>query len=268
MHLSPEEQLRRYKSRRDDPYRSWKLTEEDWRNREKRPGYEAAVEDMLELTDHPAGRWYVVAAEDKRSAREAVVRTVCDEDREGARGARCRRRPAVDDGLTGALDPVRATRLCELSRSGPAALDRPEAWSTIGTAPSRDGREENRPERQRHRQGEDAERGREQPPAGHAARAWPSSASLRLAGSASAPRRATMNGSRLAGVKGGDGGNRDCRHQTWCGSVHRARWPWATIGFRRACGGRLVVGVNGSAVNCRVTAETPCLHPGVVADDR
>ena len=63
MHLSPEEQLRRFESRRADPYRAWKLTDEDWRNREKRPGYEAAVEDMLELTDHPAGRWYVVAAE-------------------------------------------------------------------------------------------------------------------------------------------------------------------------------------------------------------
>jgi polyphosphate kinase 2 (PPK2 family) len=79
MHLSPEEQLRRFESRRKDPYRSWKLTEEDWRNREKRPEYEAAVEDMLELTDHPAGRWHVVAAEDKGSAREAVVRTVCEE---------------------------------------------------------------------------------------------------------------------------------------------------------------------------------------------
>jgi polyphosphate kinase 2 (PPK2 family) len=79
MHLSPEEQLRRFESRRDDPYRSWKLTEEDWRNREKRPEYETAVEDMLEFTDHPAGRWHVVPAEDKRSARAVVVRTVCNE---------------------------------------------------------------------------------------------------------------------------------------------------------------------------------------------
>lgn len=77
MHLSPEEQLRRFESRRDDPYRAWKLTDEDWRNREKRPAYEAAVEEMLERTDHPAGPWHVIAGDDKRWARVAVVRTVC-----------------------------------------------------------------------------------------------------------------------------------------------------------------------------------------------
>jgi polyphosphate kinase 2 (PPK2 family) len=79
MHLSPEEQLRRFESRRDDPYRAWKLTEEDWRNREKRDAYEEAVEEMLERTDHASGRWHVIAAEDKRWARVAVVRTVCEE---------------------------------------------------------------------------------------------------------------------------------------------------------------------------------------------
>ena len=76
MHLSPEEQLRRFESRRDDPYRAWKLTDEDWRNRDKRPAYEAAVEDMLERTECPAAPWHVVPAEDKRWARVAVVRTV------------------------------------------------------------------------------------------------------------------------------------------------------------------------------------------------
>jgi len=78
MHLSPEEQLRRFESRRDDPYRSWKLTEEDWRNREQRGAYEQAVEEMLEKTDHAGGPWHVVAAEDKRWARVDVVRTVCE----------------------------------------------------------------------------------------------------------------------------------------------------------------------------------------------
>jgi AMP-polyphosphate phosphotransferase len=78
MHLSPEEQLRRFESRRADPYKAWKLTDEDWRNREKRGAYAAAVEEMLERTDHPCGRWHVVAAEDKRWARVDVVRTVCE----------------------------------------------------------------------------------------------------------------------------------------------------------------------------------------------
>lgn len=77
MHLSPEEQLRRFESRRDDPYRAWKLTEEDWRNREKRAEYEAAVEEMLVRTDRPTAPWHVVAAEDKRWARVDVTRTVC-----------------------------------------------------------------------------------------------------------------------------------------------------------------------------------------------
>ena len=79
LHLSPEEQLRRFESRRADPYRAWKLNDEDWRNREKRPQYDAAVEEMLERTDHAGGRWFVVPAEDKRYARVAVVRTVCEE---------------------------------------------------------------------------------------------------------------------------------------------------------------------------------------------
>jgi polyphosphate kinase 2 (PPK2 family) len=78
MHLSPEEQLRRFEKRRDDPYKTWKLTDEDWRNREKRGAYEAAVEEMLERTDHPAAPWHVVAGEDKRWARVDVVRTVVE----------------------------------------------------------------------------------------------------------------------------------------------------------------------------------------------
>ncbi|MGB9376049.1 MAG: UDP-galactose-lipid carrier transferase [Mycobacteriales bacterium] len=78
LHLSPEEQLRRFERRRADPYRRWKLTEEDWRNRERRPDYEAAVEDMLEHTDHPAAPWRLVAAEDKRWARVAVIREACE----------------------------------------------------------------------------------------------------------------------------------------------------------------------------------------------
>jgi polyphosphate kinase 2 (PPK2 family) len=78
VHVSPEEQLRRFESRAADPYRAWKLTEEDWRNREKRPAYEAAVEEMFERTDHPAGRWTLVAGDDKRTARVTVVRTVCE----------------------------------------------------------------------------------------------------------------------------------------------------------------------------------------------
>jgi polyphosphate kinase 2 (PPK2 family) len=77
LHLSPQEQLHRFESRRDDPYRAWKLTDEDWRNRGKREEYEAAVEEMIDRTDTSVAPWHVIAAEDKRFARVAVVRTVC-----------------------------------------------------------------------------------------------------------------------------------------------------------------------------------------------
>jgi len=78
MHVSPEEQLRRFERRKDDPLKSWKLTDEDWRNRDKHQRYVDAVEDMLARTDQPVAPWFVVPAEDKRYARVAVVRQVCD----------------------------------------------------------------------------------------------------------------------------------------------------------------------------------------------
>jgi polyphosphate kinase 2 (PPK2 family) len=75
LHVSEEEQLRRFEARRDDPLKAWKLTDEDWRNREKRPAYEDAVEEMLERTDHDHGRWHVIPGDDKRYARVAVIET-------------------------------------------------------------------------------------------------------------------------------------------------------------------------------------------------
>src|ERR687883_1776322 len=75
MHVSEEEQLRRFESRANDPLRSWKLTDEDWRNREKRPQYEEAVEEMLERTDTEFAPWHVVPAESKKYARVFVIET-------------------------------------------------------------------------------------------------------------------------------------------------------------------------------------------------
>jgi polyphosphate kinase 2 (PPK2 family) len=76
LHISPEEQLRRFEARAEDPLKAWKLTAEDWENRARRPEYEAAVEEMFERTDGPHAPWYVIAAESKRYARVEVVRTV------------------------------------------------------------------------------------------------------------------------------------------------------------------------------------------------
>jgi AMP-polyphosphate phosphotransferase len=78
MHLSPEEQLRRFRARDEDPLKRWKLTDEDWRNREKWDEYTAAVEDMLERTSAPGAPWVVVEAEDKRWARVRVLETTVE----------------------------------------------------------------------------------------------------------------------------------------------------------------------------------------------
>lgn len=85
LHVSPEEQLRRFEARREDPLKSWKLTDEDWRNRDRRPQYEEAVEEMLERTDNPQAPWRVISAESKRYARVEVVRSVCREIEQGMR---------------------------------------------------------------------------------------------------------------------------------------------------------------------------------------
>ena len=77
MHVSEEEQLKRFEARQTDPLKSWKLTDEDWRNRKKRGDYEAAVEEMLQRTDDPVAPWHVIPGDDKRYARVAVIEAVC-----------------------------------------------------------------------------------------------------------------------------------------------------------------------------------------------
>lgn len=76
MHISPEEQLRRFEERQNVRYKAWKLTDEDWRNRDKWPQYEQAADEMLLRTSTPAAPWTLVESEDKRFARVKVLRTV------------------------------------------------------------------------------------------------------------------------------------------------------------------------------------------------
>ena len=76
LHISPEEQLRRFEERQNIPYKAWKLTDEDWRNREKWPQYEQAVDEMLLRTSTPAAPWTIVEADDKRFARIKTLRTL------------------------------------------------------------------------------------------------------------------------------------------------------------------------------------------------
>jgi len=78
LHVSEREQLKRFEARAKDPLKQWKLTDEDWRNRERRADYEAALEDMLGRTDTSWAPWTLVEADSKRYARVKVVRTVCE----------------------------------------------------------------------------------------------------------------------------------------------------------------------------------------------
>jgi len=76
LHINQEEQLRRFKGRELDPFRSYKLTDEDWRNRAKWDTYREAVEEMIEKTSTAWAPWTVVEANDKFYARVKVVRTL------------------------------------------------------------------------------------------------------------------------------------------------------------------------------------------------
>ena len=87
MHISDGEQLKRFEARKGNPLKSWKLTDEDWRNREKRPAYVEAVEEMFAQTDHRGGPWHVIPAEQKKYGRVAVLETVIDQLEHGMRRA-------------------------------------------------------------------------------------------------------------------------------------------------------------------------------------
>ena len=76
MHVSDDEQLTRFQDRDREPLKRWKLTAEDWRNREKRAAYEVAVDEMLARTDRPGCEWFVVPGEDKRTGRVLVLEQV------------------------------------------------------------------------------------------------------------------------------------------------------------------------------------------------
>jgi AMP-polyphosphate phosphotransferase len=85
LHISAAEQLRRFEARAEDPLKTWKLTEDDWRNRSRRPDYEAAVEEMIARTSTEDAPWHLVSAESKRHARVAVMRLVIESIEAGMR---------------------------------------------------------------------------------------------------------------------------------------------------------------------------------------
>jgi polyphosphate:AMP phosphotransferase len=74
--ITPEEQLRRFESRETTPYKQYKLTPEDWRNRVRWDSYEAAACDMIEKTSTSEAPWVLVEANNKEYARIKVIKTV------------------------------------------------------------------------------------------------------------------------------------------------------------------------------------------------
>ena len=76
LHISPEEQLKRFEARADDPLKAYKLTDEDWRNRGKYLAYAEAIEEMVDRTGTEWAPWTLVEADSKRFARVKVLETV------------------------------------------------------------------------------------------------------------------------------------------------------------------------------------------------
>lgn len=81
--ISQEEQLRRFEARAETPYKQFKITAEDWRNREKWPLYEEAITDMVDNTSTNHAPWTLVPANDKHYARIKVLKTVAARLEEG-----------------------------------------------------------------------------------------------------------------------------------------------------------------------------------------
>ncbi len=78
IHITKEEQLKRFRARQTAAYKRWKLTDEDWRNRKQWDAYEQAVNDMVERTSTGRAPWTLIEANDKYFARLKILKTVCD----------------------------------------------------------------------------------------------------------------------------------------------------------------------------------------------
>lgn len=76
IHIDKDEQLKRFKSRTEDPLKKWKITQEDWRNREKFDDYVDYADRMFAETDTPHALWHLVSGNQKQHARIKVLKTV------------------------------------------------------------------------------------------------------------------------------------------------------------------------------------------------
>ena len=78
IHIDQDTQLARFNDRQNTPEKQWKLTEEDWRNREKWPQYEEAVDEMLQKTSTKNAPWFIIESNDKKYARIKTLKIVIE----------------------------------------------------------------------------------------------------------------------------------------------------------------------------------------------
>ncbi len=78
LHISKDEQLERFKRREADPYKHWKISDEDWRNRRHWDDHNRAAEEMFERTSTPEAPWTVIPGNYKWYARVKTLKTICD----------------------------------------------------------------------------------------------------------------------------------------------------------------------------------------------
>ena len=116
LHITPEEQLRRFRARLTDPLKRWKLSYEDFRNRGRWHEYQDAIEDMVEKTSTRRAPWHLIPANNKPFGRLAALRVIADRL---SKGVSLEPRP---------LDPAVADAAAELLgiRLPPAIMPRPE----------------------------------------------------------------------------------------------------------------------------------------------
>ena len=132
IHISKKEQLDRFKKREKDPWKNWKLTDEDWRNREKWDAYIEALEEMFEKTDTDYAPWTIVEGNWKWFARIKALKTVVNRIEVNSpaplAGRSCepgwlqRRRPAPPE-------VSRPTRTRPLSTSSVRPITSPLMWT-------------------------------------------------------------------------------------------------------------------------------------------
>ena len=79
VHIDKDTQLQRFTDRQNNPEKQWKITDEDWRNREKWDLYEEAIDEMLQKTSTTYAPWHILESVDKKYARIKALRIIVEE---------------------------------------------------------------------------------------------------------------------------------------------------------------------------------------------